>query len=104
MTISLFFAVRKQSQGWTSKMPAAAERLFGPDRSDVHRVQVNFDWEVPSHANDPLMFHLNITRGAGKSAIRFQIDLARLAGADLQRLHDLLAERPKGYRLTFEIA
>lgn len=81
-----------------------AERRFGPDLADIDRVEVSFDWEVPSHANIPLVFHLTITRGNRQSLVCFQVDLQKLAGADLQRLHDLLAERPKGYQLTYEIA
>jgi hypothetical protein len=84
-----------------------AEQVFGPpaevgpNRSDGDPVEIAFDWETPARANDPLIFLLTIRRGKRESFIRFDITLARFAGADLQRLHDFLAS---GYQLTFEIS
>jgi hypothetical protein len=82
----------------------SAERVVGPAHPDVDVADIHFDWEVPSRADEVLTFMLDIARGARTSSIRFNIDLAKLTGVDLQRLHDLLAERPKGYQLTYEIA
>jgi hypothetical protein len=70
---------------------------------NVDEVQISFDWEVPSRANEALTFLLDIKRDNRRSSVGFQIDLAKLAGADLERLHTFLATRPSGYRLTFEI-
>jgi hypothetical protein len=77
---------------------------LGPDLVNIDRVAVNFDWLVPSSSGEAITFILNIQRGTRRSSTRFDITLAKLAGVDLQRLHDLLAERPKGYQLTYEIA
>jgi hypothetical protein len=80
----------------------AADRDFGPPALDV--VNIHFDWEIPSTIGEPLTFILNVKRGTRTSSVRFHIDLAKLAGTDLERLRKLLATRPKGYRLTYEIA
>jgi hypothetical protein len=64
------------------------ERAGDPTRPDSDRVEVNFDWLVPSRADEPLTFHLDIARGDRTSVVRFALGLAKLAGADLQRLHE----------------
>jgi hypothetical protein len=74
------------------------------DHPDLDEIRVLFDWLVPSRANEPPTFILDIKRGNRESLVHFQVDLQKLAEADLQRIHDLLTERPKGYRLTYEIA
>jgi hypothetical protein len=76
----------------------------GIDRPDADQVRVSFDWLVPSRADQPLTFILEVKRGSRTSAIRFSIDLQKLVEADLERLYDFLVRRPKGYQLTFEIA
>jgi hypothetical protein len=47
---------------------------------------------------------LDVKRENRTSSVRFAVDLAKLTTVDLQRLHDLLATRPKGYQLVYEIA
>jgi len=73
---------------------AAAERVFGSPRApDAEEIRISFDWEIPRQAGDPLTFLLDIKRGNRQSSVRFTIDLAKLAGADLQRLHPTGAKR-----------
>jgi hypothetical protein len=75
-----------------------AERGLASDRPARDRVEVNFDWEVPAHANDPLTFLLTVRRGTRRSEVRFQIDLQKPAEADLQRLHEFLVHQHSGVR------
>jgi hypothetical protein len=84
------------------KLAAASERLIKETDSGegVDDVEDHLDWEVLT-IGDPIVFVLAIKRGmAHSSAVRFQIELAKLDNADLERFHDLLATRPKGYWLT----
>jgi hypothetical protein len=74
-----------------------AKRLAGPEHPDLDVVDLRFDWLVSASIAEPLTFLLNITRGTRTSSVRFQIDLTKLATVDLQRLHNLLATRPRGY-------
>ena len=70
---------------------------------NVDAVRVSFDWLVPARVGEAITFMLDVKRGTRTSRIRFHITLAKLATDDLQRLHDLLSERPAGYRLAYEI-
>jgi hypothetical protein len=79
------------------EQPAAAERLVGLDSPDTDQVAISFDWLVP-YAGEPLTFTLDVTRRARTSAARFQIDLAKLAQADLEQLHAFLTLQHSGIR------
>jgi hypothetical protein len=78
----------------------AAERIFGSLRT----VTIEFDWEVPASAGDPIVFRVRISREGRESSIRFTIDLNRLQTDDLQALHDLLAYPPRDYWLARAVA
>jgi hypothetical protein len=78
-----------------------AERGLDPDLSDIDQVQIHFAWEVPSRADEAIIFILDIRRDTRESVTRFALDLTKLETANLQRLHDLLATRQKGYRLAY---
>jgi hypothetical protein len=76
----------------------------GPDLADIDGVGIHFDRIVPTHINEPLTFLLDIKCGNRRSSIRFSIGLTRFAGADLQRLHDFLAQRHSGVRDDYTFA
>ncbi len=73
------------------------EWLLRPSRSDW--VKIEFDWQMDS----PIQFQVRISRRDQYSAISFTIDLSKLTGTDLQKLHDFLVGRPKGYWLIRKI-
>jgi hypothetical protein len=72
-------------------LSAGAERIFCSPRTDSDQVSIEFDWEVPASAGDPIIFLAAIVRGGRESSIRFAIDLQRLQSVELERFHDFLA-------------
>jgi len=83
-------------------LEAAAERIFGSPHRNADEVKIHFDW-VPVLTNDCITFRTTIVRRSNQSCVEYDVDLHRLHGIDLQRLHDLLANRPKGYWLVHEL-
>jgi hypothetical protein len=84
--------------------PSAAGKLFDPDRTGTDRVEINLDWEIPSPADDPLIFLLAIRRGDRTSSVRLQVDLGRLDTPALERLHGFLAARHANLTPAVEVA
>jgi hypothetical protein len=84
-------------------LEAARERLSGSACLDADEVRIYFDWELPQRVDEEITFQVRISRRGQHSAISFAIALAKLVETDLERLHDLLTERPKGYWLTREL-
>lgn len=85
------------------------ERVCGPtqhsvDEVNVEEVKIELDWQIRLRADSPIAFQVRLSRRDKSSVIDFAIELAKLAGADLGRLHDLLADRPRGYQLACEVA
>jgi hypothetical protein len=74
-----------------------------PPRSDSDKVGISFDWEIPRKPSD-IVFQVRVERGSRHSAIDFAIDLRRMRGAELEKLHDILVKRhaglDDGYELT----
>jgi hypothetical protein len=83
---------------------ASADRVFGSPRPATDQVSIELDWGIPTRALVPIVFKIRINRGSRGSVIRCAIDLDRLPTGNLQILHDLLANPPKGYWLARGIA
>jgi hypothetical protein len=83
-------------------MNEAEQLKAGPrrtaDQVNVDDVDIHFDWLVPTNINEAITFALDIQRGTRTSSVRFQIDLSRLAEADLERLHAFLPLQHSGVR------
>jgi hypothetical protein len=78
----------------------AADRVSGPPRANSDQVAIEFDWEVPASASDPVVFQVRINRGDRASLVRCAINLNQLQPGDLQILRDFLANRPTGHWLV----
>ena len=70
----------------SAESAAAAEQLARPSRASSREVKIEFDWQIPVRADSPITFQVRISRRDQHSAISFAIELAKLAGADLERL------------------
>jgi hypothetical protein len=72
-------------------LDAVAEQVSGAPRPGSDHVGIEFDWEVPASAGEPIIFLADIVRGDQASSIRFQLDVNKLKANELERLHDFLA-------------
>jgi hypothetical protein len=81
-------------------LQARTDRVSEAPRTDSDQVGIEFDWEVPASAGDPIVFQARISREGRESSIRFALDQNRLQTNELQSLYNFLANPPKGYWLA----
>jgi hypothetical protein len=90
---------KKSNADALSRLPGSPSRLFLRDATSSaatdDQLELFFDW-VPSVIDGCITFRATIIRGEARSSIEFQIDLNRLATAELVQLQNILSRRHAG--------